>query len=202
MTLNKTEVRERALEVAGQLMAAEGGEGLKARAVAKEVGVSVGTIYNIFGDLDDLQRAVNLKLLDALGAASETVMAEMRQAGVTDVRALLIGLARTYFDFVRANTRHWQTLLALNARIPLSDQPDWYADRFDLLFGIIGDVLRATPLGGDDERRNVAAHALWASVHGIVTAGYARRGRLDGETEIWRQVDMLISTFLKGLDRA
>jgi hypothetical protein len=36
-------------------------------------------------------------------------------------------------------------------------------------------------------------------VHGIVTAGYARRGRPSGEKEIWRQVDLLVSTFLKGL---
>jgi hypothetical protein len=48
---------------------------------------------------------------------------------------------------------------ALSAH-PARDQPDWYADRFDLLFEIIGDVLRATPLGDDDETRNVAAHAL------------------------------------------
>ncbi len=202
MTLNKEEVRERALEIAARLMAAEGSEGLKARAVAKEAGVSVGTLYNIFGDLDDLQRLVNMRLLGELGRHSEAAMRDMRARGVTGVRERLVGLARAYFDFVRAHATQWQALLAFNNRIPLADQPDWYAARFDLLFEIIEEVLRDTPLDANRTQRDVAARAIWASVHGIVTTGYARRGRMtnEGAEEIWRQIDLLLSVFVRGLE--
>ncbi|TIX63603.1 MAG: helix-turn-helix transcriptional regulator, partial [Mesorhizobium sp.] len=67
MALDKEEMSERVIAIAENLIEAGGAENLKARTIATEAGIAVGSIYNLFRDIDDLHRAVNMRLLDRLG---------------------------------------------------------------------------------------------------------------------------------------
>ena len=55
------EVREQALLTAGELLAEQGLKGMQARTIAARAGLSVGSIYKLFGDIDDLIRELNLR---------------------------------------------------------------------------------------------------------------------------------------------
>ena len=50
---SREELYELALEKAGEIAEKEGLRGLTARGVAREIGYTIGTLYNIFEDLDD-----------------------------------------------------------------------------------------------------------------------------------------------------
>ena len=60
------QIREHVIKAATRAIEAKGLEGLKARPIAQRAGISVGSIYNLFGDLDELTRIINGRTYDAL----------------------------------------------------------------------------------------------------------------------------------------
>lgn len=200
MTIDKKAAQENIIEIASGLIAEGGSSALKAREIAKRAGVSVGSVYNMFGDLDDLHRVVNLRLLEELETKGRTTVQELAEAGTQDVTEQLLALSRTYLNFVVEHETAWAALLSFNRSQRGADTPDWYYARLETMFQIIANVLTATTLKHDDIRRTVAARALWSAVHGIVTNGY-NQGNAELLTEnIWSQIELLVSIFIKGLD--
>ena len=62
-------LRREIVAKAGDLVAEEGLSALQARRIAREAGCAVGTLYNLFGDIDGLVIAVNAQTLAMLGNA-------------------------------------------------------------------------------------------------------------------------------------
>jgi AcrR family transcriptional regulator len=197
MALDKDETSARILDIAESLIGEGGSANLKARTIAGQAGIAVGSIYNIYGDLNDLHRAVNIRLLDRLAEAGKAAMRETETEGVTDTRLRLLALARAYLTFVETHPVSWAALLAFNREQSTSDEPEDYRKRFDALFEIIAAVLVDTDIPMDDSRRRLVARVLWSSVHGIVTSGYT--GHAGRGAQIWEQIDLLVTTFLEGL---
>ncbi|TIV85836.1 MAG: TetR/AcrR family transcriptional regulator, partial [Mesorhizobium sp.] len=86
MALDKEEMSEKVLAIAEALLNEGGAENLKARTIAEQAGISVGSVYNLFADLDEVHRAVNMRLLDRLGGTGLAAMADLERQGVTDVQ--------------------------------------------------------------------------------------------------------------------
>ncbi|WP_137933397.1 TetR/AcrR family transcriptional regulator [Mesorhizobium comanense] len=201
MALDREETSERVLAIAEALINEGGMDNLKARTIAEQAGISVGSIYNLFADLDGVHRAVNMRLLDRLGAAGAAAMADLARRDVTDVRQRLLALAGAYIGFVEAHPGSWPALLAFNRRRPVLSEPDAYEARLDQLFEIIAAVLAEGDFDIDEDTRRTAARTLWSSVHGIVTSGYAARSLRRQADEIERQVELLVAVFIRGLER-
>lgn len=202
VALDKEEISERLLVIAENLINSGGAAELKARTIAREAGIAVGSVYNLFGDLDGLHRAVNLRLLDRLGAAGVSAMNDLKARNISDPRLRLLALARAYLDFVQAHPGSWPALLAFNQRRARPPEPDAYTARLDTLFLIIAEVLADGDFQLDDQTRRTAARTLWSSVHGIVTSGYAGHSGERHEQEIWAQIDLLVTFFVRGLDQS
>lgn len=202
MALDRDETSERVLEIAAGLIAEGGAANLKARTLSQKAGIAVGSIYNLFGDLDQLHGQVNMRLLDRLGDAGARTAATLNRSGVSDVRTRLLAFARTYLEFVQANATGWAALLAFSpSRMPEPAQAT-YDQRLDTLFELIAAELRLDKsLDMDDSRIRLAARVLWSSVHGIVINGAGRRQRSRQAEGVGDQIDMLVTTFLKGIDR-
>ncbi|MCR9123023.1 MAG: TetR/AcrR family transcriptional regulator [Phyllobacteriaceae bacterium] len=200
MALDRGDVKRRVMDIAAALIAEGGGDALQARTIAKRAGISVGSIYNLVGDMDALHRAVNSELLDELGAAGTIAMHELEARGEHDVRRRLLALADAYLRFVTAHAVQWNALLAYNRSIASADTPEGYMARLEMLFDIIGDELKHTVLGEDAARRTVAARALWSAVHGIVTNTFVGRADHLLETTARGQIDMLVTMFVRGLE--
>ncbi|WP_214474448.1 TetR/AcrR family transcriptional regulator [Mesorhizobium sp. dw_380] len=201
MALDKEETGERVLAIAETLLNEGGMDNLKARTIAEQAGISVGSVYNLFSDLDGVHRAVNMRLLDRLGAAGAAAMADLSRRGITDVRQRLLALAGAYVRFVEAHPGSWPALLAFNRRRPTLAEPDAYEARLDQLFEIIAGVLAGGDFDLDADTRRIAARTLWSSVHGIVTSGYAGKSVHRQADEIGRQIELLVSVFIRGLER-
>ncbi|UDL88920.1 TetR/AcrR family transcriptional regulator [Mesorhizobium sp. PAMC28654] len=199
MALDKEEMSERVLAIAETLIDSGGAENLKARTIAEQAGIAVGSVYNLFVDLDEVHRAVNMRLLDRLGTAGASAMAELQ--GVKDTRQRLLALAGAYVRFVEAHPGSWPALLAFNRRRALATEPDAYEARLDQLFEIIASVLGDGGFDLDGDRLRIAARALWSSVHGIVTSGYAAKSARGQAHEVWQQIELLVAVFVRGLER-
>ncbi|MCF6322607.1 MAG: TetR/AcrR family transcriptional regulator [Rhizobiaceae bacterium] len=212
MTLEHETVRARIIAVTLELMDEAGLELIKARTIARRVGVSVGTIYNLFGSVDELIQVANSHILadmNKLGqisvADSENELERRIDAGdIVDTpkdRLLfrLFALAKVYMDFVEDNANRWGAMLAFNRNQPEGSVAGWYLDQQNALFDLIGKVLDATPLGDEKAIRIVAARALWSAVHGIVTMNYVGQVSEQSRRFTWEQVELLVKLFVAGL---
>ena len=65
---SREELREMALSAAEQIVVEQGYEGLSARKVASAIGYTVGTLYLVFENIDDLILNINARTLDRLHA--------------------------------------------------------------------------------------------------------------------------------------
>lgn len=89
------------LEAAGRILAEEGAALARIDAIAAEAGVSVGTLYNHFGDRDGLVTAVFRHQQAQLLGLLQAVMAEPSAGFAEDLRKLL----QTCADFAASHGR-------------------------------------------------------------------------------------------------
>jgi len=155
---SRAELHELILAEGHAQMSAVGFAQFSARAVAKAIGYTIGTVYNVFGTHDALVLAINARTF-------ELWTAELR-ARLAGARSDRIGeLVRGYFDFAMQNRNAWAAIY--DHRLPDHDDiPDWYVATVGELTGTMRhEVHSALPHLSRDE---VAAlsRSLLASVHG------------------------------------
>jgi len=188
----RTELRQMILDAATGLIDRDGPAGLSARAVARKIGYSVGTLYNLFDDLDDLVWQINGRTLDSLqanlAASSTGSGAEQR------VRRL----AQAYLDFVTTYPKRWA--LVLENRSSGAEPPRWYRERIRGLFELVETALADYfPPDAEDARRK-SAHVLWAGLTGI--ALLRETASLPTDMDPATLVAALVDTHLAGIDGA
>lgn len=77
---SREEIRAMALAAAQQIVTEQGFAALNARKIASAIGYTVGTLYLVFKNLDDLFLQLNARTLDDLHAALATRQALMPTA--------------------------------------------------------------------------------------------------------------------------
>lgn len=212
MTLEHSAIRTKIIDTTLKLLDEGGLDNVKARDLAKLVGVSVGTIYNIFGNVDKLIQEVNAHILSDMNRLGQLNVARSEselQQKITNneisdtlkekLRFRLLALATTYMEFVEANAERWGAMLAYNRNRSQGAVADWYVEQQNSLFDLIGNVLEETRLGDDPETKKIAARALWSSVHGIVTMNYVGQVSSQSRDFTWAQIELLVNTFIDGL---
>ena len=98
-------------------MAEVGFARFSAREVAKRVGYSIGTLYNVFGTLDQLLIAINTRTFQLW---ADDVRQALEASGPDKIRCLV----EAYFRFARANPHSWRAIYDhhLPADVILSDE--------------------------------------------------------------------------------
>lgn len=190
---SREQIREMALAAAETIVANEGLAALTARRIAQSIGYTVGTLYLVFENLDDLILQVNGRTLDDLHATLSQA-AEAAPAGAARVEAL----ARGYLEYARAQHRRWNALF-LHQRSAGQTFPDWYGAKIAAMFGLVEAALDGLSTKGAARDLTIAARALWSGVHGICILDST--GRL-GPVAARDLVDSLVSNYLRGLEAA
>jgi AcrR family transcriptional regulator len=193
---SREEIRQMALNAAESIVAAEGYKGLSARKVATAIDYTVGTLYLVFENLEDIVLQVNGRTLDAL---YEWLRA--RQAKGTDARESLLALADAYIAYAEAETPRWNMLFEYVAEQGGENEkalPDWYQVKLSKVFGMAEGALK--PLAGHRSELEIqqAARVLWAAVHGICTLKIRHRMDLVGGQSAGEMAHMMIDNFLQG----
>lgn len=156
-------------------MAEQGFAGFSAREVAKRIGYSIGTIYNVFGSYDRLILAINT---ETFRVWADHLRARLEEAGTDRIRALVEG----YFSFARENTNLWMAIY--DHRLPPGTMlPDEFQrDRGPLAEIVVREVAAALPEAIRDRAPRLA-RSLIATVHGHCTFALNGTFELMGVTE-------------------
>lgn len=189
------ELREHIIRAATELITTQGLSGLSAREVARRIGYSPGTIYNVFVNLDDLVLTIEARMLDELDASLQALPA------ADNAHQHLLQLAEAYLRFTHQNPRLWNLLFEhhLPANI---DVPPAYREKLDGLLARIEDALRPLANTTDEAELKRRSRVLWAGVHGITSLSTADKLSSITAESAWPLVKDLMETYLKGLQQA
>ncbi len=176
------------------MLAEEGLKGMQARTIARRAGLSVGSIYKLFGDIDDLIQELNLQTYQDIADHHDAALAAAKLPE-TAVHDRLMVLARAYIEFVVSQNARWSALLTFNARHGAA-LPKPYHDVEDELLNIIANELARAPGFADVDHRMRASRAVWAAVHGIITVGLPNARVSDPVSEVLAQIDLVVTGML------
>ena len=168
---NRKSVFDKALIVAKDIALAEGQSGLTARRIAKATGCSVGTLYNVFGNLDTLILYLNGSTLDHLNEVLSQAPSSK------DPEIAVRTLTERYMQFTTENANLWYVLFE-HVWPRNYVMPPWYPERIHSLLAILtGAMAPLFPKGSEPERLQAAA-VLWSSLHGIHSLAVFRQDGL------------------------
>ena len=189
---SREELREMALAAAEQIVVEQGYEGLSARKVASAIGYTVGTLYLVFENLDDLILHINARTLDRLHARMSESRSQCNDAG-----DCLLQLGQVYIRFADDDPHRFALVFAHRSS---EDRgiPAWFQEKIARIFALVEEELE--PLARERTRDEItqASRALWGGVHGICILALTDNLGIAGVDSVQDLTQSLISNYLKG----
>lgn len=160
----RLETRERIRAAAAALVRQGSPEKITIRAVAKEAGVSVGTIYKYFKDISDLGRSLWQEPVNVLRSQMSDI-AEKTDEPVARIRDLL----GAYASFADEKHRVFRGAF-LYVRPETREKPDQTALEEEPFFRYLKAAILEGQESGDivDGDADMLAQLLWAALHGAL----------------------------------
>ena len=177
---------------AGRNLIVEGGyKNLTARHVASEIGYTIGTLYNVFEDFDDLRLHIHGETLDGLLKYIQQNLIQEYQ-GINRLKQLAI----LYLEYGQRNFALWQALLSY-IRPADGQAPAWYQQKIIALFDLLEKVIQS--FLGDHLDNYRHARILWASLHGMYLLSQTGKFTAIEATNPQTLVATFIETYIKGM---
>lgn len=178
-----------ALDVTEQLLAEQRMGGISVRQIASKMGYTVGTLYTLYTNLNDLMMHVYARTLDRL---FEDCQDRIKQ--LDDPADRIRACGRVYMELANTRPNAWEMLFSQNLK--REKEHEWVEAKigrlFTMLNGLLGE-LKPKKSKAEVER---AAKLLWGSVHGITVLSL--QDRIKDEQSDLPLTDELITCFLKG----
>jgi AcrR family transcriptional regulator len=187
---SRAELQELALRAAGEIVAESGAAALSMREVARRIGYTVGALYIVFENLDDLIVHLNEQTVIELRAALERIRGRPNQPG-PHLRLLVAA----YLGFALLNTSRWR--LVFEHRLPdVQKAPATYAGHTAAIFALVSRLLREAGVAHDADSADVLATALWSGAHGICMLAVTGKLQVATQASVQRLLDVLLDRFL------
>lgn len=185
----REELTQLAIQIGHEMMALKGYREFSIRQVAKNMGYTVGTLYNLFGSYNQFVLRINAVTLDKMFEAVSKDKEEQKNMSIKR-------LAKGYIEFAHKNFHAWTALFEFN----LSQGealPDYYQAKIHKLFTLVEESLSEHTM--DEAHAKSMAKVVWASIHGICQLGLTGKLETVGAESIGQMTDMLINQVLVGL---
>ena len=194
--VRREQLRDALIEAAARTIAKQGLSGLKARALADEVGCAVGAIYNVVADLDELVLLANARTLAELEKALTAATAPGR--GPDWAIEQLVKLALAYLDFAAAHRSQWQALFEHRLASGLVP-PEWYQRDLERLFEYVERPVEELQPALAPARRALLARSLFSAAHGLVALGLEEKLQFIPLPALREQVTTIVKALGFGL---
>jgi len=185
---SRDEIREMAIDAAAKLVEKDGYQSLTARKVAGKIGYTVGTLYHVFKNFDDLVMHVNSRTIDEMAALIQRKIRKKRNPEVR-IRAM----AEYYVEYATDHPDRWRLVFEHEPPRNLPT-PAQMKERRDVMFEMVADNLREL---APERLPNEVAHtatALWSGIHGICILALTLMLYLGGALCMVKRMDTLIES--------
>jgi AcrR family transcriptional regulator len=191
---SREEIREMALQAAESIVVEQGLAGLSARKITARIGYTVGSLYLVFRNLDDLIAQVNERTLDDLFEALKAAV------GGRDLspRHGILALGRAYIEYAVTHSYRWKMIF--EHRMPEGESvPDSFKERVTRMFALVQEHLKDLAGQRSEAQLELAAQALWSGVHGVCILGLDQKLQTtSGGRSVQEVADSLLENYLDG----
>lgn len=188
---SREEIKELALNATEEIEAEAGFQALSARKVASAIGYTVGTIYLVFKNLDDLIMQVNARTLETLFKEVSVHQSKNNQ------KENLVQFGRAYYDFAQKNPHLWSLIFEHHVAGGGDINPD-LGERIQTLFDLVESEIQSLNVKKDKAEIHAASLALWSGVHGITILAITDKLFMADGISPQEMIDQLINNFLTG----
>jgi AcrR family transcriptional regulator len=186
---SRDELKELALRAAADIVDESGAAALSMREVARRIGYTVGALYMVYVNLDDLIVHLNERTVIELRAALERIRGRANQPA-QNLRLLVAA----YLGFALLHTARWR--LVFEHRLPEGQKaPPTYAGHTAAIFALVSQRLREAGAGAELSSDELAT-ALWGGVHGICMLAVTGKLQVATHASVQRLLDVLLDQFL------
>jgi AcrR family transcriptional regulator len=187
---SRDELKDLALRAAADIVDSQGATALSMREVARKIGYTVGALYLVFTNLDDLIVQVNERTVMELRNALEKIRDKNE-----DPRQNLRLLVAAYLGFALLRTARWR--LVFEHRLPQGQPaPPTYSGHTAALFALVAEHLRACGVRSNGHTLDEVSTALWSGVHGACMLAVTGKLQVGTESSVQRLFDVLLDRFL------
>jgi AcrR family transcriptional regulator len=187
---SRDEIREMAISAAAKHVETEGYQSLTARKVASKIGYTVGTLYHVFRNFDDLVIHMNAQTIDEMAALIQQNTRKKRNPE-NRIRAM----AEFYVKYATDHPDRWRLVFEHQAPRGLPT-PVQMKERRDVMFEMVADNLREISPGRIPQEIDHTATALWSGIHGICILALTGKLYLGGAFSMVKLIDTLIDSVL------
>lgn len=189
---SREEIQAMAIEAAISILNEEGPGSVSTRKVAKAIGYTVGTLYLVFRNLDELILQVNAATLDDLQSGIMAV-AQDQHDPVTSLKVM----ALAYLHYAQDHFARW-SLLFTHQLAEGEAVPEWFDAKVTAVFDTVKAPLQEIRPDCDEQTCLQAAREIWSGVHGACDLGLKGKLSLGGEFKADRLIESLIENYLVG----
>jgi len=193
----REEQRQRLIDAAEQLLASQGLGHLKARALAAHVGIALGQIYNLVGDMDEIIVRVNSRTIARLEALLEQQAVSNASHSAQEK---LIAVALSYHHFAREHYHLWHALFDHQPAIAHKKISALVSHERRRPFRLIEQLLQplCPDMSGQDLR--IFAQTVFSSVHGIIVLALDARDVGVPKAQLDAQLRLYLTLLCRGLE--
>jgi AcrR family transcriptional regulator len=193
---SRDEIREMAITAAAEHVELEGFQSLTARKVASKIGYTVGTLYHVFRNFDDLLIHLNAQTIDEMAAL---IQQQTRRKRNPEVR--IRAMAEFYVQFATDHPDRWRLVFEHQAPRGLPT-PVQMKERRDVMFEMVADNLTEISPRRSTQEIDHTATALWSGIHGICILALTGKLYLGGAFSMVKLIDTLIDSVLNEFRRS
>lgn len=194
---SREELKEMVIVAAENILVEEGYSKLTTRRIAKEIGYTVGSLYMVIKNVDDLMLLLNARTLQKLLAKIENDISEHNALKPYDA---LMQIAVSYVDFAFENQEKWQAIFmhrVTDTELLTED----YFENIKKLFYVIGQKLSELSPKLTSEELDLLTRGLWGAVHGVTVLSLDHKFSIGApvEYDTKRVVEGVVSNALFGI---
>lgn len=189
---SREEIKAMAITAATSILTQDGIQALSTRNVAKAIGYTVGTLYVVFTNLDELILHINAATLSEL----EQQLATQNKTVQLPPEAIK-AIAQGYLHFAQTHPTRWSLLFShqLPHGAPV---PGWFIEKVSTMFELIEVPLRQLKPHCEASVYRTAARALWGGVQGICALAMSDKLRWGADVASEEVIDSLVGNYLNG----
>lgn len=192
---SRDEIREMAINAAAKIVETDGFQSLTARKVAAKIGYTVGTLYHVFRNFDDLVIHLNAQTIDEMAVLIQKKVGKKRNPEVR-IRTM----SDVYVKYATDHPDRWRLVFEHQAPRGLPT-PELMKVRRDVMFEMVADNLRELSPNHIPQEVAHTATALWSGIHGICILALTGKLYLGGAFSMAKLIDTLIDSVLNEFRR-
>ncbi len=163
---------------------------ISARQIAKEMGYTVGTLYTLYENVNDLFVHIYARTLDQLYESCVTKI-----KNIQDPLEKIRTCGYIYLKLAYKQPHVWEMMFS--SQLDTNESYNWVEEKIQKLFDLLNSLLSELKTKKTKEEIERAGQVLWSGVHGITVLGAQHRLSIT-QKDHEKLIDDLIDSYLAG----